>query len=222
MADDEIQLGEVRRLPPALQPRPDRRTDCSVVRCGSTEDPGLPVFLLWDGLRHLCEHVCSDAEVELGGVLVGEQCRDEQGNPFVLMTGILAAQDYENSASSFTFTHNAWSRFTRELESRSGSRRMIGWYHSHPGWGVFLSDRDQFICENFFVGSLDIAMVVDPQNKQLGVFQRTHGKSDWMQPAAGCFVFVEREASAEVMTQGLPIPWRYYASPAGERFGDPV
>ena len=90
---------------------------------------------------------------------------------------------------------------------------MIGWYHSHPGWGVFLSDRDQFICESFFVGRLDIAMVVDPQSKQLGVFQHTDSKSDWMQPAAGCFVFMEGEARAEMMAEGLPNPLRYYAGP---------
>ena len=213
MADDEIQLGEVRRLPPALQPRPDRRMDCSVVRCGSAGDPDVPVFLSYNGLQRLCEHIWSAAEVELGGVLVGDQCHDEQGNPFVVMTDSLAAQDYKNSAGSFTFTHNAWSRFTRELDSLPGSRRMIGWYHSHPGWGVFLSDRDQFICESFFVGRLDIAMVVDPQSKELGVFQHTDSKSNWMQPAAGCFVFMEGEVSAEMMAEGLPNALRYYAGP---------
>ena len=90
---------------------------------------------------------------------------------------------------------------------------MIGWYHSHPGWGVFLSDRDQFICESFFVGRLDIAMVVDPQSKELGVFQHTDSKSNWMQPAAGCFVFMEGEVSAEMMAEGLPNALRYYAGP---------
>ena len=213
MADDEIQLGEVRRLPPALQSRPDRRIDCSVVRCGSSDEPGVPVFLSYNGLQRLCEHIWSAAEVELGGVLVGDQCHDEQGNPFVVMTDSLAAQDYRNSADSFTFTHNAWSRFTRELDSRPGRRRIIGWYHSHPGWGVFLSDRDQFICESFFVGRLDIAMVVDPQCKQLGVFQHTESKSDSMQPVAGCFVFMEGEASTEMSEEGLPTPLRYWAGP---------
>jgi proteasome lid subunit RPN8/RPN11 len=173
----------------------------------------VPVFLSYNGLQRLCEHVWSAAEVELGGVLVGDQCHDEQGNPFVVMTDSLAAQDYKNSAGSFTFTHNAWSRFTRELDSLPGSRRMIGWYHSHPGWGVFLSDRDQFICESFFVGRLDIAMVVDPQSKELGVFQHTDSKSNWMQPAAGCFVFMEGEVSAEMMAEGLPNALRYYAGP---------
>ncbi|MBB76971.1 MAG: hypothetical protein CMJ75_20895 [Planctomycetaceae bacterium] len=222
MAGEQIQLGVVRRLPPTPQTPPDRRTECSVVRCGDTGGPGLPVFLSWDGLRRLCEHVCSDAEVELGGVLVGDQCQDEQGNPFVIMTGSLAAQDYTNSAGSFTFTHNTWSRFTRELESLSGNRRIIGWYHSHPGWGVFLSDRDQFICENFFAGALDIAVVVDPQSNQLGVFQRICcGKSDWLQPAAGCCVFVEGVASAEMTARGLPTPLRYFVGPVGANFAAP-
>jgi proteasome lid subunit RPN8/RPN11 len=38
---------------------------------------------------------------------------------------------------------------------------MVGWYHTHPDWGVFLSSMDMFICDNFF-NKLDVAYVIDP------------------------------------------------------------
>ena len=222
MTGDKIQLGEVRRLSPVLSSRPDQQSNCSVVRCGSAQEPELPVFFSWDGLRILHDHLYSDVSVELGGVLLGDQCEDEQGRPFVLVTDSLAAQDYENSASSFTFTHNTWSQFTRELDPLVGGRRMIGWYHSHPGWGVLLSDRDRFICENFFGGALDIALVVDSQHNQFGVFHRTRGVTGRMKPASSCFVFVAGEACSQMMAHGLPAPWSFHAGPAGETVVDIV
>jgi hypothetical protein len=50
---------------------------------------------------------------------------------------------------------------------------MVGWYHTHPGWGVFLSGMDTFICEHFFNKPLDVALVIDPRQQERGFFQWT-------------------------------------------------
>ncbi len=38
----------------------------------------------------------------------------------------------------------------------------MGWYHTHPDFGIFLSDRDRFIHEHFFSGPGQVAHVIDP------------------------------------------------------------
>jgi hypothetical protein len=56
------------------------------------------------------------------------------------------------------------------MDSRFADRAIVGWYHSHPDFGIFLSDRDVFIHEHFFNSPGQIAFVVDPVRKDEGVF----------------------------------------------------
>jgi proteasome lid subunit RPN8/RPN11 len=47
----------------------------------------------------------------------------------------------------------------------------VGWYHSHPGLGVFLSEQDRFIHKSFFGDEpWYIAVVFDPASGERGVF----------------------------------------------------
>ena len=55
--------------------------------------------------------------------------------------------------------------------ARSGG--VLGWYHSHPAYGVFLSEYDMFIQRGFFSEEHMCAVVVDPFQQprdQVGVF----------------------------------------------------
>ncbi len=36
------------------------------------------------------------------------------------------------------------------MEEKHSSLSIVGWYHSHPGFGVEFSDMDMFIQKNFF------------------------------------------------------------------------
>src|SRR5207244_1370502 len=54
--------------------------------------------------------------------------------------------------------------------------RIVGWYHSHPDFGIFLSDRDCFIHENFFSGPGQVAYVFDPVRDLEGMFAWQNGK----------------------------------------------
>src|SRR5262245_24827620 len=96
------------------------------------------------------EHALSDTAVELGGVLLGGHYEDEAGRPFVVVTDSLRARHYESTKGSFKFTHDTWSAISREREQFPAELQMVGWYHTHPDWGVFLSGMDMFICDNFF------------------------------------------------------------------------
>ena len=56
------------------------------------------------------------------------------------------------------------------LERDHPEQQIVGWYHSHPGFGIFLSEHDLFIHRNFFSGAAQIALVVDPLQGHEGVF----------------------------------------------------
>ena len=55
-------------------------------------------------------------------------------------------------------------------------KKMIGWYHTHPGFGIFLSGMDLFICDNFFNLPWQVAFVYDPLGGDEGNFVWRSGK----------------------------------------------
>jgi proteasome lid subunit RPN8/RPN11 len=123
-------------------------------------------------LRQACErviyqHVFSNAEREVGGVLVGN-FPHEGAMPIV--TGAIPAIAADEQRATLTFTQDAWEHIHRVLEDQFAGERIVGWYHSHPGFGIFLSNHDLFIHRNFFSGRSQIALVVDPIGCEEGVF----------------------------------------------------
>ena len=74
----------------------------------------------------------------------------------------------------------AWSVAADQLWQRypDESAIMVGWYHTHPGFGIFLSGMDQFIHQNFFTQKWHIALVLDPIAKSGGFFcwDRQHSR----------------------------------------------
>ena len=68
-----------------------------------------------------------DTSVELGGILLGKECLDQQtGQPFVWITHSLEAKHYANTQASFTYTHDSWEEITRERDQKLSRFRHRG------------------------------------------------------------------------------------------------
>lgn len=48
---------------------------------------------------------------------------------------------------------------------------LVGWYHSHPGYGCFLSETDMGTQVRMFSESEHCALVVDPMHKEMSAFR---------------------------------------------------
>ncbi len=118
------------------------------------------------------DHVYAHNDHEVGGVLVGRP--GPEGVPTV--TGSIAALEARGERASVTFTHEAWASVHEALDRDFPGEQIVGWYHSHPGFGIFLSGHDLFIHENFFSGPSQIAYVIDPHAGTEGVFGWRDGK----------------------------------------------
>lgn len=106
------------------------------------------------------ERGTADTTREIGGVLVGQVLRDE-GGPYVLVEHTIDALHAEEKGAELTFTHATWEHINKEMDGAHTGKKIVGWYHTHPGFGVFLSDRDQFIHKSFFNLPFQIALVYD-------------------------------------------------------------
>ncbi len=127
----------------------------------------LPHNVVMDGevLRQIRQHARSETSSEVCGVLIGA-C---EGDTVRVAAGI-AGVSAEQAGAHVTFTQDTWQHIYEVKDRDYPDERIIGWYHSHPGFGVFLSDHDTFIHRNFFSAPDQIAWVYDPVSDEEGCF----------------------------------------------------
>ena len=118
-----------------------------------------------DVAREIRQHARSQSKTEVCGVLLGSETEG--------MTSIEASVAGENAAQGgahVTFTQDTWEHIYKIKDRDFPDARIVGWYHSHPGFGVFLSDHDTFIHKNFFSSPQQVAWVYDPHSDEEGCF----------------------------------------------------
>jgi proteasome lid subunit RPN8/RPN11 len=120
-------------------------------------------------------HAGTTSEVEICGVLIGKVARDERG-PFLLIRSVIEGENANNYGAQVTFTQQTWTHINQVKDREYPTDLIIGWYHTHPGFGVFLSAMDTFIQENFFNGPHMVAMVIETKQKKIGCFAWKDGK----------------------------------------------
>jgi proteasome lid subunit RPN8/RPN11 len=117
------------------------------------------------------EHCFSETKIEVGGFLIGKI-----GEDATTVTQAVAAKHTVGQSTQLTFTHDSWNDIYSQMENLPSDEVLIGWYHSHPNFGVFLSEHDQFIQNNFFKNKGQITIVVDPVRGRRGWFTSVNGK----------------------------------------------
>lgn len=125
---------------------------------------------IWEHARET-----EDEKNEVGGVLIGDVHRDEQG-PFLEITGAIVGEHTRNEGTQVTFTHETWDQVNKVKDKDYPEARIVGWYHTHPRFGIFLSEMDLFIQKNFFSEPWQTAFVLDPVNKTEGFFIWSKGE----------------------------------------------
>jgi proteasome lid subunit RPN8/RPN11 len=75
------------------------------------------------------------------------------------------------------------------------SLRWAGWFHTHPGYGVFLSSWDTSLFDLAFHWDHHVAYVIDPCRREEGVFVRGDGARV---EGASCAVVVIEQAEQGV------------------------
>jgi proteasome lid subunit RPN8/RPN11 len=196
--DPEIQFGDLEHEQPDVALRPDRNAHFAVAPYGEPQEGELPIFIDLDVLIEMESHALEDTSVELGGVMLGGQLHDADGKPYILVQDNLRAEHYEATKGSFKFTHDTWQEITRRRDEFPENWDMVGWYHTHPDWGVFLSGMDMFICDHFFNKPLDVALVIDPCRQDRAFFQWTGDPRDRKRRVGGFHVIASRHRQAEL------------------------
>lgn len=191
MSEGEIIFGELTYREPARLRPPDREGNCAAIAYGKPNADDMPIYIDQATADMIERHALSDTSVELGGILLGKECLDpDTGRPFVRITRALEAKHYQNTQASFTYTHDSWEEINRERDLRCPDLDIVGWYHTHPDFGIFLSGHDEFIHRHFFNQPLHVAYVVDPIRQDRGFFRWSEGR---LVPLGGYFITADRK-----------------------------
>lgn len=116
-------------------------------------------------IRQIRQHARSCSKTEVCGVLIGTENTNS-----LAIEACIAGANAAQAGTHVTFTQDTWEHIYQTKDARYPEHRIVGWYHSHPGFGVFLSDHDTFIHKNFFSSRLQVAWVYDPHSDEEGCF----------------------------------------------------
>ncbi|MBL4700805.1 MAG: Mov34/MPN/PAD-1 family protein [Phycisphaeraceae bacterium] len=114
--------------------------------------------------------------VEVCGVFVGD-VREVDGKQVTYTTAIIQGEGATHQAGAVTFTADTWTHIQQTMDNKYEDQRIVGWYHTHPNFGIFLSEMDLFIHEQFFDFDWQIAFVYDPVRLEDGLFTWQDGKT---------------------------------------------
>lgn len=138
------------------------------------EDYVFPVYIYRDTIQNI-HQLTKDFENEIFGYLIGN-ILEWKGQIYVVIEEILfilgAVHSDKFSTSQIEGTAGKYERRFQKLKKKreNDNLRIVGWWHSHPGFSCFLSHTDLKTQEFFFPESYQVALVVDPHKDEFEFF----------------------------------------------------
>ncbi|MGD0776796.1 MAG: Mov34/MPN/PAD-1 family protein [Candidatus Solibacter sp.] len=128
-----------------------------------------------DILGRIMEYAVRHKLTEVFGLLLGEVFRTPNGKLRTVVREFIPAQRLQASTATFVeVSAEELIRMDHAFEETSGTKGFlkIGWFHTHPGHGIFMSSTDK---ENhqMYQKPWQVALVVDPTRCTSGFFAGT-------------------------------------------------
>ncbi len=168
---------------------PCEETGYHVHEHGEIPAENLTIYISIETITRIKKHALEDTNRELGGMLVGE-LNEYDGEKYINIITSIPARHTNQSGSSVTFTHQTWEEVFRTMDNDYRDEMIVGWYHTHPNFGIFLSGDDLFIHKNFFNQEWLVALVVDPVRNHSGFFNWKNGE---IIRSSGYYSYMKRE-----------------------------
>lgn len=135
----------------------------------------MEIILDQDAYHEMQLYSKTDLSRELGGVIVG-YFEKKDNITVVTIKGAIEARYTESDKTTVKFTHKSWEYINQIKDKYFSNYKIVGWFHTHPGFGIFLSEYDQFIQRNFFNLPWQVAFVLDPVSHNEGFFCLNKGE----------------------------------------------
>ena len=114
-------------------------------------------------------------KLEVMGLLLGE-VRTWDGQEYILVRDVVTT-DLDATSVSVKFDSNSFQKLFENLDDAGFDYVLVGWYHSHPGYGCFMSETDLATHQGVFISKHQLAIVIDPLNFQIEGFRVRDGEA---------------------------------------------
>lgn len=142
-------------------------------------DEALRIAFTDDAHAEIVAHAKDDLGRELCGVLLGTVCEDSRGL-WVSAEVALRGETDKQGGTHVTYTHETWEKIYEQKDKKYPKLAILGWYHTHPGFGVQFSEMDLFIQRNFFPGDTQFALVIDPVGGDEAIVANTMNETQYV------------------------------------------
>lgn len=176
---------------------------------GNPRNASVQVLCHQTVVKAIQDHAKS-SHAEIGGILIGDAFRYD-GVLYIEIREYIKAPNVrarkggrpQSSRVHFAFTPDIWAAMLRVKDHHFDHLRVVGWFHSHPGHGIFLSQgMDTQIQGEFFQQPWQTAMVYDPYKHEGGFFV---WQNDHITRAPGFVELFDSEHNETIVS------WRNYS-----------
>lgn len=136
------------------------------------DQAGVPIVMVHRGaLKEMYCHARDNPHSEIGGYLLGFPAIDGETGVFVTYVARAVHGTYDSSPTHVKI-HGLTFGDVEHIRKQE-NLILVGWYHSHPGLGIFFSGVDTNTHKNFHSEDYQVGFVIDPSkadSDSLGVF----------------------------------------------------
>ncbi|MDW7670112.1 MAG: LysM peptidoglycan-binding domain-containing protein [Bacillota bacterium] len=147
----------------------DNEIEAGEWQCPSPPENDLKIVMTHHVQQQIDEFAASDHSRELAGVLLGAE-EELASDTQLTVTAMIKAKKTSADQPSVTITHESWRQIYREKEILYPELRIVGWFLTHPGYGITLTVVDLFNQQHFFNLPGQVLYVVDPLSNEKGFF----------------------------------------------------
>lgn len=133
----------------------------NIIQVGERVEEDKNIYISQQVYKEIHKFTKNKTTNESGGMLIGSVI-EEFGKNNIVINGFVEAKYCEATPTTLKFTHETWEYVHKEIDKKFPGKKIVGWIHTHPDFGIFLSEYDKFIQKNFFNEENQIAYVVDP------------------------------------------------------------
>ncbi|MBS7655231.1 hypothetical protein KEJ50_01810 [Candidatus Bathyarchaeota archaeon] len=121
----------------------------------------LPLKISKNIFKKIMSEVDESLDKRVIGVLIGKM------NKNYLIIEDAVTGEVKKDASTISLTPNAIAKIADEILKGKMKGNIVGWYHTHPGYGVFMSEVDektQNVLSQFYPQA--VSLILDPSSKE--------------------------------------------------------
>jgi len=137
---------------------------------GSPEDSKVVIYIDKQAYDDIHRHGAANPQREIVGILLGNVSEDSTGKYRVDIVGIVKSESAPGNQTQAQFTHEVWLQLVESAQRNYPNQKVVGWYHTHPGFGAFMSDDDINSHRVAFSHPWHVAAVCDPIKNELCFF----------------------------------------------------